>query len=237
MVAESGAVRVTDLVTRFDVNAATIRRDLNLLEEQGKLRRVHGGALAVEEDHTGSDGASPTTQEARIGQTVAEMIADGETIFLGPGQLTLEAARCLVTHSQLTIVTNGLEIGHWVAKNTSHTLIVTGGQAGGRDLGLTGQLTKSALANLRAAHVIMELDGVSAVDGLTDDDLARAEIAQLLLEVGSEIIILVPAKRMGEVAAAYVAPASDADVIITAREASSPPLWDLSEMGVRIVLA
>jgi len=237
ILAQNGTARTADLATRFDVNTATIRRDLKTLEGQGKLRRVHGGALAVEEVQAGSDRASPATQEARIGQAVAGMIADGETIFLSPGQLALEAAHCLTTHSRLTIVTNGLEIAHWIATNTSHTLIVTGGQAGGRDLGLTGQLTKEALANLRAAHVILELDGVNAVDGLTDDDLAQAEIAQLLLGVGSEIIVLVPARRMGEAAAAYVAPASDADVIITAREAPSPPLWDLSETGVRIVLA
>jgi len=237
MVAENGVVRVAELVTHFGVNAATIRRDLKALEEQGKVRRVHGGAVAIEEVVPESTSVPPGTQGARIGQAVAEMIAGSETVFLGPGRLTLEVARCLGGRSRLTIVTNGLGVAHWVAANTSHTLIVTGGQVEGRDLGLAGQLTRAALSSLRADHVILELGGVSAVDGLTDDSLPRAEIAQMLLEIGSQVIVLVPAERVGRVAAAYIAPASEADVIVTAREAPSPPLWDLSESGVRIVLA
>jgi len=236
-VTQNGAARVAELVARFDVHAATIRRDLKALEEQGIARRVHGGAVAVEKVAREGACASPGTQEARIGQAVAEMIADGETVFLGPGQLPLEVARCLTARSRLTVVTNGLEVAHWVAVNTPHTLIVTGGQAEERDLRLVGQLTRAALSSLRADHVIVELGGVSAVGGLTDDGLPQAEIVRLLLEVGSQVVVLVPAERMGRVAAAYIAPASDADVIVTVREVPSPPLWDLSESGVRVVLA
>ena len=237
MVAEDGAVRVGELVARFGVNAATIRRDLKALEEQGQVRRVHGGAMAIEKVAPESISVPPGTQEARIGQAVAEMVADGETVFLGPGRLPLEVARCLSSRTRLTIVTNGLGVAHWVAVNASHTLIVTGGQVEGRGLGLAGRLTRAALSGLRADHVILELGGVSAVDGLTDDSLPQAEIAQRLLEIGSQVIVLVSAERVGRVAAAYIAPVSEADVIVTAREAPSSFLWDLSESGVRIVLA
>lgn len=237
MVAQHGAVRVADLVTRFGVHAATIRRDLKALEEQGRARRVHGGAVAIEQATAESTGLSPRTQEARIGQAVAGMVADGETIFLGPGRLSLEVARRLATRSRLTLITNGLEVAHWVATHTSHTLIVTGGQVEGRDMELAGQLARTTLANLRADHVILELGGISAVGGLTDDSLSQAEIARTLLEIGSLVIVVAPAERIGRVAAAYIAPVSEADVVVTAREAPSPFLWDLSESGVRIVLA
>ena len=237
MVTQNGAVRVAELVAHFGVNAATIRRDLKALEDQGRVQRVHGGAVAVEEIAPESAPAPPGTQEARFGHAVAKMIADGETVFVGPGRLSLEVVRCLDGHSRLTIVTNGLEVAHWVAANTSHTLIVTGGQVEGRDMELVGQLTRTALSSLRADHVILELGGVSAVDGLTDDSLPQAEIAQKLLEIGAQVIVLVSAERVGRVAAAYIAPVSEADVIVTAREAPSPILWDLSETGVRIVLA
>jgi DeoR/GlpR family transcriptional regulator of sugar metabolism len=238
IVMQSGAVRTADLVAQFGVNSATIRRDMKALEEQGALRRVPGGAMAVEQATSESDGVSDDPM-ARIGWAVAEMVTDGETVFLGPGCLALEVARCLVEHSRLTVVTNSLEVGHWVAGNTPHTLIVTGGQVEGqdRDMGLVGQLARAALASLRADHVILELGGVSAVEGLTDDSLAQAEIAQVLLETGSQVVVLVPVERVGRVAAAYIAPISEADVVVTAREAPSAYLWDLSESGVRVVLA
>lgn len=237
MVAQDGTVRVADLVTRFGVHAATIRRDLKMLEEQGRARRVRGGAVAIGQVIGESIGLPPRTQEARIGQAVAGMVADGETIFLGPGRLSLEVAHCLATRSQLAIITNGLEVAHWVATHTRHTLIITGGQVEGRDLELVGHLTHTALSNLRADHVILELGGVSAVGGLTDDSLPQAEIARTLLEIGALVVALVPAERVGRVAAAYIAPVSEADTVVTTREAPSPFLWDLSETGVRIVLA
>jgi DeoR family transcriptional regulator of aga operon len=168
---------------------------------------------------------------------VAKLVGAGETIFLGPGSLALEVARSLALISGLTIVTNGLGVAHWLASNTSHTLIVTGGQAEEGNGGLVGQLTRAALSSLRADRVILELSGVSAVGGLTDDDLARAEIAQMLLEIGSEVIALVPVERVGRVAAAFVAPITEADIVVTGREAPSAFLWDLSESGVKVVLA
>jgi DeoR/GlpR family transcriptional regulator of sugar metabolism len=165
------------------------------------------------------------------------MVGDGETIFLGPGALSLEVARALSERARIAVVTNGLDVAYWVATQTPHTVIVTGGQVNGRDYGMVGELTRAALRSLRADHVILELGGVSAVGGVTDDSLPQAEIARMLLETGSEIIVLVPAERVGRVAAAHIAAASDVDVIVTAREASSPFLWDLSELGVKIVLA
>jgi DeoR/GlpR family transcriptional regulator of sugar metabolism len=85
--------------------------------------------------------------------------------------------------------------------------------------------------------VILELGGVSAVEGLTEDNLSQAEIARMLMEVGSKVVIVVPPERVGRVAAAQVAPVTSADVMVTAREAPSAYLWDLSEVGVRVVLA
>ncbi|MGD2178374.1 MAG: DeoR/GlpR family DNA-binding transcription regulator [Anaerolineae bacterium] len=239
LVTRHGTARVSELAERFDVSSATIRRDLETLEERGTLQRVHGGAIAAR-DTTAPAAASvqsSSSQASRIGQAVVDMIEDGETIFLGPGSLSLEVARSLESRCHVTVVTNGLDVAHWLASHTRHRLIVTGGQAEGHDFGLVGQLARDALSSLRADSVVLELSGVSAVEGLTEDSLPQAEIAQMLMEAGSKIVIVVPPERVGRVAAARVAPVTSADVIVTAREAPSAYLWDLSEVGVQIVLA
>lgn len=236
LVMQRGSVHVKELTSQFEVSPATIRRDLEALEGQEKLRRVYGGAVAVEGETSKDGAAADGSEKARISQAVADMVADGETIFLGPGTLPVAVARCLQEHTRITVVTNGLEAAHWLAANTPHNLIVTGGQVEDRDRAMVGQLTREALSKLRADRVILELGGVNPVEGLTHDSLPQAEIAQLLMESGSEVIIMTPAERIGRVAAAHVAPISEADVIITAREAPSPFLWDLSEIGVRIIL-
>jgi DeoR/GlpR family transcriptional regulator of sugar metabolism len=73
--------------------------------------------------------------------------------------------------------------------------------------------------------------------GLTDDRLSQAELARMLFQRGLQVVVLVPPERVGRVAAAYIGPVTDADVIVTAREADSAPLWDLAETGVRVLLA
>jgi DeoR/GlpR family transcriptional regulator of sugar metabolism len=246
LLVREGAARVSELAERFDVSAATVRRDLERLEDQGTVKRVHGGAVAVERKEREADAAvsssnvsfSPSPADgARIGRAVAEMIGEGETIFLGPGALSLEVARSLPADVPVTVVTNGLEVAYWVAKQTRHRLIVTGGQREDQALGLVGQLARNALETLRADRVILELDGVSALEGLTQDSLPQAEIAQMLMGAGSEIVVVVPADRVGRVAAARVAPVTSADVVVTGRDAAAAYLWELTEVGVEVVLA
>ncbi|HIQ01957.1 MAG TPA: hypothetical protein EYH30_07475, partial [Anaerolineales bacterium] len=193
-----------------------------------------GGALAL-----GGGTAIPSADAvpARIGQAAAGLVQDGETVFLGPGRLPLETARALIGRSRLTVITNGLTVARLVAEHSPHTLILTGGQLEREDQALTGHLSQAALEGLRADHVILELSGVSAVEGLTDDSLPQAELARLLLGLGAQAVVLVAPERVGRVAAAYIGPASEADVVVTGREADSAPLWDLTELGVRVVLA
>ena len=237
MVTQYGAVRVAELAAHFHVDIATIRRDLQKLEEAQALRRVRGGAIAISPDLSGTAAQPLHPQDTHIGQAVMPMIAEGETVFLGPGRLTLAVAHALTARNRITVVTNSLEIAHWVARNTPHTLIVTGGQLEHGHFELTGTLARNALASLRADHVILELSGISPIDGLTVENLSQAEVARILLDTGAETVALISDQRIGRVAAAYIAPASEIDVLVTSRQASSALLWDLSELGIQIVLA
>ncbi|MCX7854731.1 MAG: DeoR/GlpR family DNA-binding transcription regulator [Anaerolineae bacterium] len=235
LLAHNGAVRVADLVARFGTSEPAIRRDLEWLEGQGLARRVRGGAVAFH-PHT-EPLSSPDTIPARIGKAAAGLVEAGETVFLGPGPLTLEVARALAGLPSLTVITNGLAIARQVADHTHHTLIVTGGQLERGEGELAGHLARMAMGTLRADRVILELGGVNAAEGLTDDRLSQAELARMLFQRGMQVVVLVPPERVGRVAAVYIGPVTDADVIVTAREADSAPLWDLAETGVRILLA
>lgn len=239
LVALEGAARVSELAERFEVSPATVRRDLETLEQHGTLERVHGGAVAVRtKERRYRASVRPVPPYARrIGRAVVDMIDDGETVFLGPGSLPLEVARGLDDRSRVTVVTNGLEIAHWLAVQTSYRLIVTGGQVEGPDLALVGQVARDALSGLGADRVVLELGGVSAVEGLTEDSLPQAEITRTAMGAGASIVTVVSPERVGRVATVQVAPITSVDVIVTGREAPAAYLWDLSEVGVEIVLA
>ncbi|MBO0791310.1 MAG: DeoR/GlpR transcriptional regulator, partial [Ktedonobacteraceae bacterium] len=119
--------RVSELSRHFGVSEPTIRRDLHRLEEMGRVRREHGGASAVTLElqqapvmHRISEQAE---EKRRIGGATAQLVQDGETIFLGSGTTTLEVARQLYGKKGLTVITNALNIANQLADNEHITLI------------------------------------------------------------------------------------------------------------------
>jgi DeoR/GlpR family transcriptional regulator of sugar metabolism len=90
-------ITVNQIVAQFDVSLATARRDLETLADQGKVQRVHGGAIAVHqappEPPVLQRAAEQSSEKVRIGQAAADLICDGETIFLSSGTTVLEVAR------------------------------------------------------------------------------------------------------------------------------------------------
>ena len=237
MLEETGSVQVADLVASYGVTGSTIRRDLDWLEEQGLAKRVYGGALKLGSEEDAAKLPARDDLSARIGEAVTTIVQGGDTLFIGPGALSVAAAQALDCCEGLTVVTNSLAVAQAIAQNTSHNLILAGGQLDRTDDGLTGNLTDLALTDLRADRIILDLSGIDALDGLTDDSLPQAELARRLLGLGAEVVVLVAPERVGRVAAAHIGSAAEADIVVTAREADSAPLWDLTELGLRVVLA
>ncbi|HOU14995.1 MAG TPA: DeoR/GlpR family DNA-binding transcription regulator [Anaerolineae bacterium] len=231
-----GSVDVSELARTFNVDTVTIRRDLAWLEKVGQLHRVHGGAVlragnAV--DHQGATANLAQSVERRIAEAAARFIPDHSVIFLGPGTLTQEIVPFLNKHTHLTIITNALNIAWRIAQQGSHILHLIGGQAA-PDYGLYGD--DDAMRRVRADIVIFEAGGLDAERGLTHDQRDYATMARALFALSSQTVVLVAPERLGRVGAIFIAPAGEVDVLITGREAPTPPLWDLSELGVRIVL-
>jgi DeoR/GlpR family transcriptional regulator of sugar metabolism len=228
---ENGVVRVTELSNTMNVDAVTIRRDLAQLEQGGKLHRIHGGAVNQE----------PTTviypsehAERRVAAAAAKFIPDDSAIFLGPGSLTTAIVPHLQQHKHLTIVTNALNAAWSLCRPMTHAIHVIGGQINA-DYGLYGGL--EALRSMRVDWVILEVEGLDAEKGLTVGHRGYADIARELFKLNAQTLIVIPPHRVGRAGALFVAPAGEVDIVITGREAPNPPLWDLSELGIRIVLA
>ncbi len=226
-----GSVHVTDLTTLFQVNPVTVRRDLAELETAGRLQRVYGGAILQEKPAREVPAAGVV---ARLAEATARLIPDKSTVFLGPGTLIPMIVPYLYTRERLTIMTNALNVAWPVAQMHTHTLHVIGGQVE-YDYGIYG--TSDALRGMRADWVVLEADGLDAERGVTHEDQHYANMARALFALGAQTIIVIMPESLGHASARFIAPASDVDILITGREAPNPPLWDLSELGVRIILA
>lgn len=231
---EQGAVRVSDLSARFDVSPSTVRRDLQKLAQQGLVERGYGGAVAKKD--VGFPGDPLADEKTLIGQAAAGRLNAGETVFLNAGSTTLAVAHALEGRTDLTIITNGLSVAAHLAEHSQVELIVTGGLVHRPRSAMTGHLAAQALENLHADKVILEVQGISALDGLSSDDLFRAQMAQTLLEAAPEVIVVADHTRLGRVCTARIAPVDRADLIITGRQAPDAVLWELTELEIKVVL-
>lgn len=212
-------VTVPQICEQFGVSPATARRDLDALAEQGKIQRVHGGAIPLRQAppelpvlHRMND---QSDEKQRIGRATAALIADGDTIFLGNGTTVLEVARNLLAHKNLTVITNSLMVLNAMADSPNVTLISLGGLLRRSELSMIGHITEQALAELRADKVVIGVHAVDAKHGLTNQYLPETMTDRAILKIGRKVIVVADHTKCGRIATAVLAPVNAVDLIVT----------------------
>jgi DeoR/GlpR family transcriptional regulator of sugar metabolism len=232
-------VRVSELSDSLGVSEATVRRDLEKLQEQGRIQRTHGGAILAEraapEPPVLQRTAENTDEKRRIGQAAAALIRDGETVFIGSGTTTLEVARSLVGRRNLTVITNALTVVNTLAHQDGMTVIATGGVLRPSELSFIGHLTEQALKELRPQKVIMGIRAISLSDGLTNDYLPEVSTDRVIIRSAPEVILVADHTKFGKVSTAFVAPVTAAHKIVTDSGTSPEMIVELRQAGIEIV--
>lgn len=240
LVAQRRRVSVVDLCDTFSISEATARRDLELLAGQGKVQRVHGGAIAAQsappELPILQRQAEQAAEKARIGRRAAGLIQDGETVFLGSGTTVLEVARNLTGRS-LTVITNSLPVINLLAGQPEMTLVVLGGMLRPSELSFIGHITEQDLSEVRADRVIIGARSISLETGLTNDYLPETLTDRAILRAGREVIVVADHTKFGRVSAALLAPLDRIQTIVTGSETAVEYLNQLSILGLRILKA
>ena len=229
-----GSVGVADLCGRLGVSAATVRRDLEQLEEQHLLTRTHGGAVAQMVSYElplRYKSARRQEQKRRIGQEAASRVHDGAVIGLTGGTTTTEVARELVDR-QLTVVTNALNIASELAIRPNIKLVVTGGIARPESYELVGPLAEGTLADLHLDIAFIGADGVTAADGLTTHHEIEAHTDRALMERAPHVVVVADGSKLGRIAFARICPISAVHELVTDREADPDELRALREAGL-----
>lgn len=232
---------VEQLSEAFGVSEATIRRDLEKLDSVGEVRRAHGGAVAparaAPEPPVVRRLAEFEEEKRRIGYAAAQLIEDGETIFLGSGTTTLEVARQLGTKRDLKVITNALNVAHLLASHEHITVIITGGLLRHSEMSMIGHLTEQALKDLYADKVIMGIRAISPKEGLTNEYGIETMIDRTLVQFAPHVILVADHSKIGRVATAFVAPVTAVQTLVTTAEAPQDALDALRAAGVAVVLA
>ena len=234
---EDGSVSVADIATELDVSAATIRRDLRLLEDQRLLGRTHGGAVpqgVLYELPLRYKSARQQQQKLRIAREAAARVADGWAIGLTGGTTTTEVARVLVDRRRLTVVTNALNIASELAVRPNLKLVVTGGVARPESYELVGPIAEASLEGLNLDVVFLSVDGISAQAGLTTHHEIEAGTDRALLQRARRVIVVADSSKIDRVAFARICPLAEVDELITDAGADSAALAALRDAGVEV---
>ena len=171
----------------------------------------------------------------RIGAAAANLIADGETVFIGPGTTTLAVARHLADRQGITVVTNALNVATYLTDHSSVQVILTGGQIERRETALVGYVAELTLRELRADRAILGVGGIHIPDGVTGDSLQEAQFMRLVIDMMPQVVNVADSSKWTRVGPAFLAPLEAIDVIVTDLQAPPAMVWDLTEFGIRVV--
>jgi DeoR/GlpR family transcriptional regulator of sugar metabolism len=252
LVTERGFVRVIELSESFGVTTVTARADLDALEREGLVRRVHGGAVPA---GAGSPAEArperePSFEEALaasvvpkqlIGEQAASLVKSGQSIILDVGTTTLQVARALRARDDLddvTILTNGLSIALELEPEIPRfTVVVTGGTLRPRQHSLVHPLAGSILDEVHVDLAFIGCNGVDPRFGVTNANLPEAAVKSLMLQRAARAIVLADASKLGEVHLGRIAPVDAFDTLVT--DAAAPPVLvgELRDAGLEVLVA
>lgn len=240
-----GRVDAEKLSQQLKVNGSTIRRDLEHLEQQKLLRRVHGGALPLETLAYSAYAGNLTFQEnmrqqneekAQIAQAALRLIEPGDTIALSPGTTTTHLARAIrqAQVQPLTVVTNALNIAMELNGLQNVTLTLVGGLLLPDFFALVGPLAEQSLNQMYLSKAFLGVTGLSAQHGLTGPNQLEALTHRLTIQRALRTIVLADHTKLGRVALHAIAPATAMHTLVTDCVAPTTMLAQFRELGIEI---
>lgn len=244
MLQANRSITVKNLCDTLEASEATIRRDLAMLEEDGKLERTHGGAILTNQTKLEYE-ESFHQKESRYGaqkQAIAAkafgLLKENDSIVLDAGTTTYELARLIGQSTlRITVITNSTILSGELTGNPNLDLIALGGKVRLHTQATVGSIAVDTLRRFKVNKAFVAVNGISADDGLTTPDLEEAAIKNAMMSVAVERIVLADHTKFNRVALCQIAPLSMVDTIITDRDLDPGLITAFEQQGIQVTLA
>lgn len=237
---KNGSVRVTELSEYFNVSEATIRRDLQEMEEKRLLRRTHGGAVKC--DITNFEPSfldkknEQSEEKAAIGKLAAAMIKDGDTIILDSGTTTLEISKNIIAKN-ITVITNSVDIAIELMKREDVQIIVTGGILRNSTRAMVGHICENAYENFRVDKAFIGANGISVKEGITTPNFTEAQAKKAMIDCANKIIITADSSKFEKVCFSLIYPVEKITTIVTSGYIDKETIDNFKSIGIDIRIA
>jgi len=241
---QAGAISVEQLCALLDVSVATVRRDLQELEERGLLRRTHGGAVSIEplfyepfrHDSSFQEQIGRHAEEKRrIALAAADMVQDGETIALTAGTTTTEVVRSIHNRRGVTVVTSTINVAMELTKRKDLDVFVTGGFLRGDWFSLVGPTAEQALSQVMITTAFIGADGIDAKWGASCFSPDEAHLNSVMVQQSRRRVAVVDHSKFGVVTAWRICQTSDLNVLVTDTGATAGTVEPFESAGVKVM--
>lgn len=236
----NGSATVKELENLFDISPSTLRRDLEALEADELIQRVHGGAISLKDgDELPIVGraSQQATAKRRIGEAAARFVRAGDTILITGGTTTATIVPFLTEKQDLTVITNSVSCVQQLAYYPEIAVVVLGGWLRHSELSLLGHFAEFAMRELRPNKAFHGIYGLSVKDGLTGADLQEVRTDRNLISAAPELIIMADHTKFTRRGVIRLAPITAASVIVTDTGAPDTEVQALRDLGIEVVQA
>jgi DeoR family glycerol-3-phosphate regulon repressor len=242
LVAGENYVNINRLAEHFKLTPQTIRRDLRLLGESGRLARHHGGAAAnasstANIDYRERQGIQ-AAEKARIAAAAVAMVPDGASLFINIGTTTEAVAEALCNHRNLRVITNNLNVASRLIRRADMEVVIAGGLVRNADGGVVGDETAEFIDRFRVDFGVIGISAIDPADGtLLDYDAREVRVAQAIMRNARCVMLVADYSKFGRDSMVRMGSLQDVDVFCTDRPPPPAIAALLAEHGVRLVVA
>ena len=241
IIATVGRLEADAIAVRLRVSRETIRRDLMLLEQQGRLRRVHGGAVRADPPPERPFRARKRVQmeaKRRIARAAAALIKPGTSCFIDAGTTTAVFAEALAAIKNLLVLTNSIEVASILRDaNIEADVVLLGGRMALEVPATHGELTIAEIGRHRVDLAIISTVAVDPVGGVTYHELSEASIARAMIQNAAGTMLLADHTKLGQISRAVICSCGDLDLLATDAPAPVAELYRAAGVAKVIVSA
>ena len=237
---ERQTIRVSELSTLCGVTEETIRRDLEKLETQGKLVRIHGGAISIKDE----EGDLPhferevinKKEKMSVAKEAVKYIEENDIIFLDASSTALYLAR-FIPDMKLTVLTNSIQVCAELAKSPSIHVINTGGMLSSNSMSFVGPLTLQTLESYYVNKLFFSCKGLHEEWGISDSNELQALVKRKVIQMADKKYLLLDSTKLGNRAFSHIEKTNVLDVLIIDSNAKEESLTPFEGKGFKIIKA
>lgn len=234
----SGSITVSKLSDKFNVTEETIRKDLEKLDNQGLIKRIHGGAVPVKSNFNELSfnirKEKNIKEKNKIAEKAVELIEENSILFLDASTTCLFLAKKISSIKGLTVITNSIRIMFELSKNNNVSVISTGGYLRSKSLSLVGSLANETVKKYNVNYFFASCSGLSIKAGATETNEFETEVKISMVEQSEKTIILADHSKIDKSSLTTFAKIDQIDMIITDDILENKMKNILQEMNIKI---